>query len=162
MPQYNKCCFFGLSFCDSPIWICPLSPQKWARTRGGVNITELVLEGSAEAITAEGDPQYHFYKVTGKQNTSALITCDYGTEFLQTLISCKATFISDFIDMTYRVDKKIHACSGCSVDMLHIWNMKWTEQRKAERRGPKLYKLTTEQQVDIMGNLWIEIFGHVI
>ena len=55
--------------------------------------------------------------------------------------------------MTYRVDKKIYVCSGCSVDTLHIWDMKWTEQRKAEQRGTKLYKLTTEQQEDIMGNL---------
>ena len=37
-----------------------LSPQKWARTRGGVSITEPVKEGSTVAISAEGDPQYHF------------------------------------------------------------------------------------------------------
>ena len=55
--------------------------------------------------------------------------------------------------MSYRVDKKIYVCSDCSVDMLHIWNMKWKEQIKAEWRGPKLYKVTTEQQEDIMGNL---------
>ena len=42
------------------------------------------------AITAEGDPQYHFYKVTEKQNTSESITDDYGTKFPQTLISYKA------------------------------------------------------------------------
>ena len=80
----------GVSFSDSPIWIYPWSPQKWARTRRGVSITEPVKEGSTVAITAEGGPQYHFYKVTGKQNTSELITDDYGTEFPQTLISYKA------------------------------------------------------------------------
>ena len=51
----------GVSFSDSPIWIYPWSPQKWARTRRGVSITEPEKEGSTVAITAEGDPQYHFY-----------------------------------------------------------------------------------------------------
>ena len=50
-------------------------------------------EWSSVAIMAEGDPQYHFYKVIGKQATSALISDDYGTEFPQTLESYKATFI---------------------------------------------------------------------
>ena len=45
------------------------------------------------AIIAEGDSQYHFYKVTGKQTTSESITDDYGTEFPQTLVSYKATSI---------------------------------------------------------------------
>ena len=123
-----------------------LSPQKWARTRGGVSITEPVKEGSTVAISAEGDPQYHFYKVTGKQNTSELITDDYGTEFPQTLISYKAILSQRKF---YRHDLQSwqeNVCSGCPVDMLHIWNMKWMEQRKAEQRGPKLLKLTTEQE----------------
>ena len=47
------------------------------------------------AITAEGDLQYHFYKVKGKQSTSTLITDDCGTELPQTLISYMATSISD-------------------------------------------------------------------
>ena len=154
MPQYSKCCTYGVSFSDSPIWICPLSPQKLARTRGGVSITEPVKEGSTVAISAEGDPQYHFYKVIGKQNTSELITDDYGTEFPQTLISYKAILSQRKF---YRHDLQSwqeNVCSGCPVDMLHIWNIKWMEQRKAEQRGPKLLKLTTEQQEESLGTSW--------
>ena len=40
-----------------------------------------MYEGSNVAITAEDDSQYHFYKVTVKQITSALIKDDYGTQF---------------------------------------------------------------------------------
>ena len=52
-------------------------------------MTELVWEGSNVAIPAEGDPHYHFCKVTGKQTTSALITDDYGTQFPKALVSYK-------------------------------------------------------------------------
>ena len=45
--------------------------------------------GSNVAITAEGDPEYHFCKVRGKQTTSALITDDNGTQFPQALVSYK-------------------------------------------------------------------------
>ena len=45
------------------------------------------------AITAEGDPHYHFCSVTGKQTTSALITDDYGTQFPQALVSYMDTSI---------------------------------------------------------------------
>ena len=142
VPQYSKCCTLGVSYSDSSFWICPLGPQKWARTREVVNITELVYEVSTVATTAEGDPQYHFYKVTGKQNISAFnhrwlwhrISPD--TDILQGYFCVRESVI----DMTYRVDKKLYVCSDCSVDMLH---MKWKEQIKAEWRGPKLYKLTT-------------------
>ena len=47
------------------------------------------------AIMAEGDPQFHCYKITGKQNTSALITDDYGTAFPQTLIYLTRPFLSE-------------------------------------------------------------------
>ena len=106
------------------------------------------------ATTAEGDPQYHFYKVTGKQNTSELITDDYGTEFPQTLISYKAILSQRKF---YRHDLQSwqeNVCSGCPVEMVHIWNMKWMEQRKAEQRGPKLFKLTTEQQEESLRTSW--------
>ena len=82
----------GVSYSDSSIWICPLGPQKWARTWEVVSINELVYEASTVATTAEGDPQYHFYKVTGKQNISA-----FNHRWLwhpQTLISNKATSMS--------------------------------------------------------------------
>ena len=52
-----------------------------------VSITEPVWEGNNVTITHEDDPQYHFNKVTGKQNISALITDDYGTAFPKKMIS---------------------------------------------------------------------------
>ena len=145
MPQYSKCYTLGVSYSDSSIWICPLGPQKWARTREVVSITELVYEVSTVATTAEGDPQYHFYKVTGKQNISAFNhrwlwhRISPNTDILQVYFYVR----ENIIDMTYRVDKKIYVYSDRSVDTLHMWNMKWKEQIKAEWRGPKLYKLTT-------------------
>ena len=67
--------------------------------------------------------------------------------------------------MTYRVDKEIYVYSGYSVDTLHTLYMKYEVKgtRKGRGKGAKtVYKSRTEQQEDIMGNLWIEIFGHVI
>ena len=62
------------------------------------------------AITAEGDPQHHLYKVMGKQTTPALITDDYGTEFPPKTAILQDNFYlkENIIDMTYRVGKKIY------------------------------------------------------
>ena len=117
-----------------------------------------MYEVSTVAAMAEGDPQYHFYKVTGKQNISAFNdrwlwhTISPNTDILQGYFYVR----ENIIDMTYRVDKKIYVCSDCSVDRLHIWNMKWKEQIKAEWRGPKLCKLTTRGQhgQHVNRNIW--------
>ena len=99
-----------------------------------------MYEVSTVATTAEGDPQYHFYKVTGKQNISA-----FNHRWLWHRISLNTDILQGYfyVRENYKHDKKTYVCSEYSVDTLHIWNMKWKEQTKAEWRGPKLYKLTT-------------------
>ena len=56
-------------------------------------------------------------------------------------------------------------CVGDTQSIRYIHYMKYEvkETRKGRGKGAKtVYKLPTEQQEGIMGNLCIEIFGHVI
>ena len=68
-----------------------------------------MYEVSIVATTAEGDPQYHFYKVTGKQNISA-----FNHRWLWHRISPNTDILQghfyvreNIVDKTYRADKKI-------------------------------------------------------
>ena len=103
-----------------------------------------------------GDPQYHFYKVTGKQTTSALITDDYGTELPQTHLTRPLLSKENTMDMRWQGN----ICVVDAQSICYIYEILSERNKERQRKVTKtVYKLTTEQQEGIMGNLWIEILS---
>ena len=94
-----------------------------------------MYEVSTEAITTEGDPQYHFYKVTGKQNIFV-----FNHRWLWHRISPNTDISQghfyvrvNIIDMTSRVDKKTYTCRDCSVATHMKYEVNGTKKGRVKR-----------------------------
>ena len=106
----------------SALWVLRSEPEL---------ITELVYEVSTLAITAEGDPQYHFYKVTGKENISA-----FNHRWLWHRISPNTDILQghfyvreNIIDMTCRVVTRKYTCVVTAQSIRYTYKI-WSERNK--------------------------------